>query len=63
MDAAWLLVPAAAVVVLFLWASLRLLLSPNSGHATELVATVGFYVCLFVCAVILLGLLMERFVW
>jgi hypothetical protein len=59
MEAVWLLVPVAAVVVVFVAASLRAL-SPNAGPTTERVAEVGYYACLFVGAVILLGLTMYR---
>jgi hypothetical protein len=59
MEAAWLFVPAALVPVVFVVASLRAL-SPNAGPTTERVAEVGYYACLFVGSVILLGLTMYR---
>lgn len=55
MERAWLLVPAAAVLVVFVWASLRAR-QPNAGEAVDRVAEYGFYASLFVGAVLLIGL-------
>lgn len=58
-DAAWLLVPAALVVVVFVLASLRAG-RPGAGGAVDRVAEYGFYASLFVGAVLLLGLMIAR---
>lgn len=58
MEAGWFVVPAVAVVLVFVigsWLALR-----GDRAAADRVAAVGFYGCLFVGAVILLGLLMYR---
>lgn len=58
MDAGWLVVPAVAVVLVFVigsWLALR-----GDRAVADRVASVGFYGCLFVVAVILLGLVMFR---